>query len=218
MKRASTVSIRIVAALGLAYSLYAARTRPLMLSEAQLWADLIRPTLSESLRAPDAWGGLLYGILAERCVGLLRLSEFALRVPALLAGVCMAWSVWRSTNVFQAAAYAAATSLGWFSTAQGQGIALALCLVQPPPSGWRLGLAIAFSPPFAVLLLIYCRLREIERVVIPAVVTAFVLLLIPATHAGPASSTDRRPDFYAERDRRNAARGGGFQPPTADCN
>jgi hypothetical protein len=181
--------------------------------EARLWADLIRPTFRESVIAPDAWTGILYAILAERGIGVLRLSELTLRLPAMLAGMACGWAVWRRQSAFVAATYGAAAALGWFSTAAGQGIATALCLTIPRPSGWRIGLAIAFSPAFALILLIYWRIREIERITIPAVVTAFFLLLIPATHAGPTPTADRRPEFFQEANRRNTARGGGFQPP-----
>jgi hypothetical protein len=215
MEKAYTASIRVLAAVGLLLSAYFAATRTLGVTEAALWAHLVRPPLAETFRAPDAWTGLLYALVAERAIGILRLSEFSLRLPALLSGVVCSWLVWRSRNYWVAAAYLAAALLGWFSTACPYGLALAFFLLavdRPRHAAWLFGLAIAASPIFALLSIHWWRIRDIERVVIPAVVTAFVLMIIPASQAGPANLQDARPDFYREIQRRNAARGGGFQP------
>jgi hypothetical protein len=210
----STVWIRVLVLSGLAYSLYLAFSKPLNIDEAQIWADLIRPPFREAVTAPDAWQGILYAVVAKRIIGVLRLSEFALRLPAILAGIGCAWTVWKQNGLFLAMIYALAAAFGWFSTAQGNGIAIACCLL-PGSTGWRIGVAIAFSPAFALLLLIYWKVRDIERITLPAIVTAFILLIIPASHAGPTTSSDHRRDFHLEANRRNAARGGGFQPPAS---
>ena len=86
-------------------------------------------------------------------------------------------------------------------------------LTWPRYAGRLFGLSIFASPPFAVLGLIWWRIKDIERVIIPAAATALILLILPVSHAGPPPATDRRPDFQREMNRRNAARGGGFQPP-----
>lgn len=219
MNSVYTASIRVFAVVGVAASVYFAVTVPLSAPEATIWVHLIRPSLQESIRAADAWKSLFYAVLAERAIGLFRLSELSLRLPAILSGLACAVILWRSPRLVLAAAYAGAVAVGWFSTAQGHGLAMAFCFAAfawPAIAGWLLGGAIAASPAFSVLLLVYCRrIKEIERVVIPAVATAFMLLLIPASHAGAIPEADTRPEFYRERDRRNAASGGGFQPPAA---
>lgn len=217
MERVYTASIKAVALAGLAIAVYLAWKRPIGVDEARLWQDLIRPPLREAFRAPDAWSGLLYAVVAERVVGLLRLSEFSLRLPAILSGAICAWVLWRSKRPLLAAAYLGAAGFGWFSNAASYGLAMALAFLaidRPRHAGWLFGLAIAAHPAFAVLAILWWKIKEIERVVIPAFVTAFLLMILPASHAGLPPTADARPDFHRELDRRNAARGGAFQPPT----
>jgi hypothetical protein len=112
--------------------------------------------------------------------------------------------------------YAVAAALGWFSVAHGHGVAFLFCLLAvrfERHAGWLFGLAIAASPVFGAAALLCRRIAQIERVVIPGFAVALALLVIPGSHAGPTPPSDPRPDFYREKDRRNAARGGGFQPP-----
>lgn len=215
MAKPYIVSIRVLVVLGVLASYYFAATRALGAGEAALWAHLIRPPLRDAFRAPDAWSGLLYSLLAERAIGILRLSEFSLRVPAVLSGIVCAWLVCRSTKPVFIVAYGAAAALGWFSSAQSHGLATAFLLLAlqfPRQAGWLFGLSIAANPIFAALGLFWWRIKDIERVVIPAFVTAFIILIIPASQARLSKPTDARPDFYRELQRRNAARGGGFQP------
>src|SRR4051794_14913742 len=160
MGKPSTVAIRTAAVAGLAVAVYLAATRPLSVDEARLWYDLVRPSLRDAWHAPDAWSGLLYAIVAERFIGLLRLSELSLRVPALLSGGACAWLVWRTKEPMFLAVYALGVAAGWFSTAAGHAIALVLWCValdRPRHAGWLFGLAVAASPPFAVLGLIWWR-------------------------------------------------------------
>lgn len=216
MERVYTVAIRSIAVAGVVFATSLAATRPLTVAEAALWDHLIRPPIQEALHAPDAWTGLLYSILAERSIGLLRLSEFSLRLPSVLAATVIAVMLWRNKSRFIGAVYILALAAGWFSTAQGGGIGLAFwaaSLYWRSHAGWLLGLAIASSPLVAPLAFVYWRITEIERVVIPAVVTAFILLLFPASHAGSPDPSDARPKFEREANRRNAARGGAFEPP-----
>src|SRR5688572_28335758 len=114
MEKAYTASIKALAAVGVLVSAYLAATRAIGWDEAALWAHLVRPPLAEAYRSPDAWSGFLYSLAAERAVGILRLSEFSLRLPALLSGAVCAWVVWLSKNYWIAAAYLAAAVLGWF--------------------------------------------------------------------------------------------------------
>jgi hypothetical protein len=216
MEKVYTASIRALAAVGLLLSLYFAATRALGFQEAALWSNLVRPPLKEAFLAPDAWNGLLYSLLAERAIGILRLSEFSLRLPAILSGAVCAWIVWRSKRPLLAVAYAVAVALGWFAAAQSYGLAAAfffLAIDRPRQAGWLFGLAIAANPIFAALAVYWWRIKDIERVVIPAAATAFILSIVPASQAGRPNPADARPDFHRELQRRNAARGGGFQPP-----
>lgn len=216
MERLSTFAIRALAVVGSLLAVWLAATRPLGAEEAALWDHLVRPPFGEAFRAPDAWNGLLYSILAERSIGLLRLSEFSLRLPAVLAAAACGFFLWRTRRLVIAVVYIAGLAAGWFSTAQGGGVAIAFwaaSLCWPARAGWLFGLALAASPFVAPLGLMYWRINEVERVIIPAVVTAFILLILPASHAGSADPADARPKFEREMNRRNAARGGGFQPP-----
>ena len=218
MEKVYTASIRVLAAVGLLLSAYLAATRTSSFEEAALWAHLVRPPLREAFRAPDAWSGLAYSLLAERAIGVLRLSELSLRLPAIISGAICAWIVCRSKKLLIALAYGVAAGLGWFATAQSYGLATAfffLAIDRPRHAGWLFGLSIAAHPVFAVLALYWWRLKDIERVVIPAVATAFILLIVPASQAGRPDPADARPDFEREAQRRNTARSGGFQPPAA---
>src|SRR5688572_10097362 len=96
MEKVYSASIRALAIAGVLLSVYLAATRALTFQEAALWSHLVRPPLREAFRAPDAWNGLLYSLLAERAIGIFRLSEFSLRLPAILSGAICAWIVWRS--------------------------------------------------------------------------------------------------------------------------
>ena len=216
MERLSTVAIRAGTGLGLVVALYLAASRPIGVAEADLWHSLIRPPLRDAWNAPNAWAGLLYSFLAERFIGVLRLSELSLRLPAILSGAVCAWLVWRTKSLLFLAAYVIGVGAGWFSTAAGHGLALMLwCLAvdQPRRAGWLFGLAVAASPPFAILGAIWWRIKDIERVLIPAATVALIILILPASHAGPSPAAGLRPEFQRESSRRNAARGGGFQPP-----
>jgi hypothetical protein len=201
---------------GTAVAVYLALTQPLTEGEARLWYDLVRPSLREAWRMPDAWSGLLYALVAERLIGIMRLSELALRMPSLIAAAALAGLVWRTRAPLFLGAYAVGVAAGWFSAAAGHGVALALwcyAVFDPNRSWLWFGLAAAASPPFALLGVIWWRIKDIERVVIPAAALVLILLLAPLSHSGPVGSADRRGEFERESNRRNAARGGAFQPP-----
>jgi len=165
--------------------------RPITAAEAVLWNDLVRPPLRTAFFAPDAWSGWIYALVAKRTVGLLRLSEFSLRLPALLAGI--AWLALTPKRPYYAIV---PLLLGWFTTAEGYGLSLALCAAawrSRSAAPWLLGLAIAVTPWFAVVLLVVFAvtrgISSLERIGIPALVTAFVLLILPLSHAAmPAHS------------------------------
>jgi len=183
--------------------------RPITVNEAVLWNDLVRPPLRTAFFAPDAWSGWMYALLAKRTVGLLRLSEFSLRIPALLAGAsCLALTAKRPI-------YATVPLLlGWFTTAEGYGVSLALCAAAwrwRSAAPWLLGLAIAVTPVFAIPLGLYAATRgiaSIERVAIPALATAFVLLILPLSHAAaPVQSPIGSREELAIRNQLQSLRG-----------
>jgi hypothetical protein len=206
MERLFTASTRLVLALGFAVAVYWAAVRPITAAEAILWNDLVRPPLRVAFFAPDAWSGWLYALLAKRTVGLFRLSEFTLRLPALLAcGVYLSVLPRRPVSILLAV-YPIA--VGLFSTGAGHGVALALCAC-----AWRwrsaapvlVGFAIVASIPVGLLaipLLLRPGFESIEKVVIPAVVIAFIVLIVPLSHAeAPVKSAVGSREVEAVRER-----------------
>jgi hypothetical protein len=187
MKRLSTVSISLL--LGVAIWL---ALRPVTVAEAVLWNDLVRPQLRGAFFAPDAWSGWMYAVIAKRAIGLIRLSEFSLRIPALLAGVVFLLTLPR--RLWAVLAAAVAVGFGWFSTAGGPGLALGFCAAAwrwRSAAPWLLGLAVAAYPPIAIPLLAVALWRgidAIEHFAVPALVTAFILLIVPLSHAGPVAA------------------------------
>jgi hypothetical protein len=208
MERLSTAWTRLAAVAILAAAVWLC-FRPLTSAEATLWDDLVRPPLRTAFFAPDAWSSFIYGLLAKRTAGLLRLSEFTLRLPALLAGT--AWLLLTPKKPLYAIV---PLLLGWFTTAEGYGISLALCAAAwrwRSAAPWLLGLAIAVSPLFAIPLGLYALTRgiaSIERVAIPALVTAFVILIVPLSHAAtPANGAIGSRKERAVRDALQPLRG-----------
>lgn len=100
----------------------------------------------------------------------------------------------------------------WFSFAGGLGLALGFCALAFCYSRFAalwLGLALAAAPQFGFVPLILAAAflaawgfwRGMERVVIPAVTVAFILLLIPLSHGGSpvASDSHSSPADFAVR-------------------
>lgn len=191
MDRSYSTSIKVIYAVAFAVAAYLAFARPMTIREAILWDDLIRPPFRTAFFAPDAWSGWVYAVLAKRTIGLFRLSEFTLRLPAVLAaGAYLALLPRRLLFVIVAVVPVA---LGCFSTAGGVGLALAFCA-----AAWRwrraapllIGFAVAASPVFALplaALAVAAAVRGgfaiLERVAIPALVFAFILSVLPLSRA-----------------------------------
>ncbi len=195
MERLSTKLVSALYVAAFAIAVYFALTRPATVREAILWNDLVRPPLRAVFFAPDAWSGWIYGVLAKRTVGLFRLSELSLRLPSILA--CAFYMALLPRRAIFLLAAMVPVALGWFSIAAGYGLALAFCAAA---GHWRssapvlLGLAIASSPVFAIPLAIVAAaaafrdgMRPIEKVAIPAAVTAFIVLILPLSHAAAAA-------------------------------
>ncbi len=181
-------------------NVYRAAVRPISLSEAAEYERAVRPHLIQVLADFDARADLVYALAAKRTVGLFRVSPFSVRLPDLIAGAFFLWAVFRITRqaagkwaCLLAAALALNPLVLWhFSEAGGYGVALALLAWAVV---WReraiaallVGLAVAadvaFAPAAVVVLLAgkwkNSWNRWMERLVVPAVVTAFLLLAIP---------------------------------------
>jgi hypothetical protein len=157
--------------------------RPITVPEAMLWDDLVRPPFRDAFLQPSAWTGWIYAMLAKRTIGLFRLSEFSLRLPALMAGACYLALLPRRALLLIAAVLPVA--LGAFSTAASLSLALALAVAALRlPLLW--GVAVACSPPVMLPLAAASAvrgLRTFEKVAIPAIVIAFLLLIVPLSHA-----------------------------------
>ena len=201
MEPLSTGSTRVaLAALVavLAVEAWLAALRPITPAEALAYDRFVRPTLSETLHQPSRNPDVLYTLLEKRSVGLFRVSEFSIRLPALLAGGLYLWSIWRLCRRWVPLAVA---PIAWqcFSTANGLGLALALTAwaIEAVPkklnwAGMCLGLAVASHLPFAIpaamlaAIVVWRNLRwerAVDGFLIPALVTSFILLVLPLSLA-----------------------------------
>jgi hypothetical protein len=190
----------LLLAVGFGVIVWQAATLLFTSAEAAAWYQFVRPRFAALLVTPGAWSGLFYGLLAKRSIGIFRLSEFSLRLPVILAGavylasfakIPMSWRWWLLLPLAIVPVF-----MHCFSFAGGLGISLGACalaLCHPKYAGVCLGFALAAAPQFgfvpgilAVAFLVTRGFwRGMERVVIPAVTLAFILLLIPLSHGGP---------------------------------
>jgi hypothetical protein len=205
MARLSTVSTRTVLELGvcvagLSWCVWRAAVAPISSPEAALYNHLVRVPALDAVVQQDGWSGIVYAVAARRAVNLLKLSEFTLRLPSILAAMLYLWLVYRLSQkhllALALAIYPIAT--GVFVSAGGGGLASALCLgalstANWSLAGWELGLALATAPAWwwmpagvAVFRLGSSRecLRWAQQVAIPAMAAPFIILLIPLVHAG----------------------------------
>jgi hypothetical protein len=157
--------------------------------------------MTETLHQPSRNPDVLYTLLEKRSVGLLRVSEFSIRLPAVLAGGLYLWAIWRLSRRPVLVVTLALAPLAWqcFSTANGFGLALALAAwaleAVPRKLNWAgvcLGLAVASYLPFAIPAAILAAIivwrnfrwdRAVEGFLIPALVTSFIILVLPLSLA-----------------------------------
>ncbi len=227
MKRLYTVSISVAMAALFGIVLWQAATRPVTVREAMLWDHLVRPPLRQAFLDAQAWHGLIYAVLAKRTAGLFRLSEFSLRLPALLGCAVFLWTMRRRFPVAGTLTALAAFGAGWFSSADPHAVALAFCalaVANRSADAVFMGLAVATSPDFAIVLLgftIWQVFRHdwsaVDRTLIPAVTIAFVLLIIPLSHAAVAAPVGiRGREASSARDALRSLRGRGPLRLSAD--
>jgi len=203
MERPSTASTnlaRAVLAAAFAIVVWRAAVLPVTAAEAALWDRVVRQPAASLLVTPGDWSAFVYGLLAKRCAGLFRLSEFSLRLPAIFGGLLYGWALYHLClrRPWLLLPLAAVPILwNWFNLAGGPGLALgltAMALAHPAAAGVWLGLALAacpqigFVPATAALGLVALLgvWKAVEKVVVPAIALGFVLLIVPLSHAGAA--------------------------------
>jgi hypothetical protein len=183
-----------------------AASRPISAAEALAYDRFVRPTIRETLHQPSRNPDVLYTLLEKRSVGLFHVSEFSIRLPALLAGGWYLWALWRLCRRDLAVVPLAIAPMAWhcFSIANGLGLALALAAwaLEAVPkklnrAGVCLGLAVAAHLPFAIpaamiaAFVVWCEFRSdrerwggaVEGFLIPALVASFILLVLPLSLA-----------------------------------
>ncbi len=202
-----------------AVNVYRAATQSITRDEAVTFDRWVRPPLRDVLPQPyDPNNHVLNTLLIKRTVGLFRLSEFSFRLPSLLGGALYLWAVYRLSRrllgtgpLFLAGVALLSLHpliLDYLSAARGYGMALAFWMwaLELTLEGRNLNLAgvclglspaanLAFLWPAAALGIAFVAARRasmavVERFAIPAVVTGFILLVIPLSHAQPANLTD----------------------------
>jgi hypothetical protein len=190
-----------------AVEVYQAATRPIGSGEAYLYDRFVRPSARQVLAQELPDRDVLYALLEKRSVGLFHVSPFAVRIPALLFGMLYLWAIWRLARKLLFVSVIAAIlpfAFNWFTRADGTGASVALIacaislVVDRKAAGVCLGLAVAarldFAIPAAVAALgILAFQRDwndwTNRVLIPAVVMALIVLVLPLSHAHAAAES-----------------------------
>jgi 4-amino-4-deoxy-L-arabinose transferase-like glycosyltransferase len=161
---------------------------------------------------------VLYCLLEKRSVGLFHVSPFSVRLPSLLFGILYLFVVWqlgRRLSGWFLTAGVLPIFWDWFSQADGTGtaIALLLCAIWLAVErrnlnliGICLGLSVTAQTGFAIpaaivalaILAFWWRWSGwVDRVLIPAVVVALILLVLPLTHA--YAPEERTPELTASQ-------------------
>jgi len=228
---ASTNFAKSLLLLAVAIVVWRAATLPVTAIEAIAWDRFVRPPVSSLPTMPSAWSGIVYGIVARRAAGLFRLSEFSLRAPGVLGFLlycCALFRICRGRTWLFVPFIIPGILLNWFNLAGSFGLAVgftALALAYPTWAGPLLGFAIASGPQIgfvpaiaaAALLYLFGMRKAIDRVVIPAIGIAFVILIIPVSHGGwplpqPATPTAKDEAFRSAVDVLRSEAGQGSTP------
>jgi len=202
------VALALLAAV-FALNVYRAATQSITVPEAVAFDRWIRPPLRDILPQPyDPANHILITLLIKRTVALFRLSEFSFRLPSLLGDALYLWVAYRLSRRLLGTGRLFLAALALMSLAPPS-LALALFtwaieLMLTPNlnlAGICLGLsaasdlafllpAIALATAFLIVTLVREPARWLavaERFVIPTVVTGFVFLAIPLSHAQATS-------------------------------
>jgi hypothetical protein len=189
----------------LALQFWAAASFPVTAHEALLYDRFVRPPLAETLHQASVNGDVLYTLLEKRSVGLFRVSELSLRLPAMIACGLYLWAILRicPTPPWLALALLPVVFL-YFFHANGVGLSLALAawaIAAAPKSlarpGLLLGLAVAAHFAFVIPAVLLAGIiiwrngewsRAIEGFLIPAVAASFIVLVLPLSLAPEAPS------------------------------
>ena len=198
--RAARLALAVIVAV-FTVEAWLAAVRPVTPAEALAYDRFVRPPMRESLHQPSRNADIFYTLLEKRSVGLFRVSELSIRIPALLGGGLYLWAIWRLCRRSVLVVPLAAAPLAWqcFSTANGLGLALALAawaLESAPKklnrAGVCLGLAVAAHLPFAIPAAMIAAIvvwrnfrwnRAVEGFLIPAIVTTFIFVVLPLSLA-----------------------------------
>lgn len=202
-----------------AVNVYRAATQSITTEEAATFERWVRPPLRDVIPQPyDPNNHILNTVLIKRAVGLFRLSEFSFRLPSLLGGALYLWVAYRlSRRLLGTGSLALAgvvllslhpLVLDYLSAARGYGMALAFWMwsLEFLLDGRRLSLAgvclglspaasLAFLWPATALGIALVAARRasiqiVEQFAIPAVVTGFIILAIPLSHAQAGNLSD----------------------------
>jgi hypothetical protein len=94
LTRAARIALAAMVAVFMGEAWLAA-VRPITPAEALAYDRFVRPPMIETLHQPSRNPDVLYTLLEKRSVGLFRVSEFSIRLPAVLAGGLYLWAIWR---------------------------------------------------------------------------------------------------------------------------
>ena len=210
-----------------AVNVYRAATQSITTDEAFTFNSFVDTPVADAIRFYDANNHVLYSLAERASVAVFGISEFSVRLPAVLGGALYLWAALRlcfyvfGENWLALACLAVMGGnpfiMDYLSAARGYGMGLGLLLfaldrmVRHVAEGKRgapygaavaLGLAVAANLIYAVpaaamgCVLAVWMARErgkaamwdfTDSFVLPAVVTAFVLLVVPLSQASGGS-------------------------------
>jgi len=192
-------------------NVYRAVTQSLTIDEAYTYNRFLSTDLRVALTEYDANNHVLYTLLAKPAVKLFGEREWVVRLPGVLAGLLyfvvvylLARFLFGEGWLFFLAVAAMSLNpyvLDFLSCARGYGMGIALWLLglywmwngRSTRAGVAFGLAAAANLTllFPIVALMALQLRKpfefIDRLALPAVATAFVVLVIPISHMQPGS-------------------------------
>ena len=209
---ASIKLVRAGLAAVFAFSVWRAATQSVTPGEAWNYVNYIAPAWKEALSHYDTNNHVLNTLLVRISTARIHLTEFSLRLPSLLFGALYLLAVyrlarrWFSGRIFLAVAGLLTLNplvMDAMSEARGYGMALALLMwaliwtadawerggVITAGIGVLLGLSVAaslaFLAPAAALILVLALSGRVKLGHVPhvAILTAFMLLVLPLNHA-----------------------------------